>query len=215
MGVGNFFKKFGSTLLKAAPFVAAPFTGGASLALAPLTGAAGGALDALGAGAAGASQAAASNRGTKAELLLDQNRDLESQLIMREREKRDAQKQAYRAAMGGEYASSFKPSVRPAGIPGSYEGPTQASRDIGATLYKQAMSRLQSPDLNNMRGMQPYNDLSKNKEFTKTMSPGFWEKLGNITSVAAPALGRLGVGGRPPMTNGVLPDPIDPNTYNN
>lgn len=39
MGVGGFFKSLGKGLLKAAPFIAAPFTGGASLAAAPATGA--------------------------------------------------------------------------------------------------------------------------------------------------------------------------------
>lgn len=162
--------------------IAAPFTGGASLAAIP-------AIDALGQGAGAASQAAASNRGTKASLLMDQNEDLERQLLAREADKRAAQRQAYAAAMMGERGQSWTPLARPAGVPGSYNGLTDASKGVSSELFNQAMARMRAPDMKAQSGMPAYRNLVQDKEFKKTLKPGFWEKLGGITSAAAPFVG--------------------------
>jgi hypothetical protein len=199
MGFWSGLGKIVSPIAKIGGYVAAPFTGGASIGVGN---AIGGALDAVGSGAGNASQAAASNRGTKAQLMMDQNRDLESQLLARAQEQRAARSQAYKAAMMGEYANSFKPSARPPGISGSYEGLTDASRGVGSELYKQAMMRLQSPDLASSganQGLPAYNNLMQNKEFLKTMKPGFWEKFGGIVGAAAPVAGAV-LGSREPQS---------------
>jgi hypothetical protein len=148
-------------------------------------------MDRLGAGAGGASRAAASNRGTQAELMLGQNEDLERQLMAREIDKRQAQSQAYRAAMSGEYANSFKPSVRPAHISGSYEGPTDASRGIGSELYNQAMARLRLPDLASPTGMPTYRNLANDPDFKKTQKASKWEKVGGVASWLLPLAGKF------------------------
>lgn len=169
--------------------IAAPFTGGASLAAIP-------AIDAIGAGAGAASQASASNRGTKAELLLDQNRDLEQQLLAREADKRAAQRQAYAAAMMGERGQSWSPLSRPAGVPGSYNGLTDASRGVSSELFNQAMARMKAPDMQAQSGVPAYRNLAQDPEFLKTMKPGFWEKFGGILGAGASA---YGAASRPPI----------------
>jgi hypothetical protein len=176
---------FWSTLGKIGAGVAAPFTGGASLAAIP-------AIDAASKALGSGSQAAASNRGTKAELMMDQNRDLEAQLLAREREKRDAQQQAYRAAMTGAHATSWKPLARPAGIPGSYRPMDALGLDAGRMLNQQGRMRLGADDLNSrdsMSGMPAYRDLTKDKQFQKTLNPGFWEKLAGVGSAVLPLVG--------------------------
>jgi hypothetical protein len=175
---------------KIAAGVAAPFTGGASLSAIP-------AIDGISKGLASGSQAAASNRGTKAEIMMDQNAQLEQQLLAREQEKRQAQAQAYRAAMMGNYAQNYKPLSRPSGVPGTYEA-TAGTGELGKILQKQAMTRLGASDLNNMTGMQPYRNLANYEQFKKTLDPGFWEKLSGIGSVAAPILGGIFGGGSDP-----------------
>jgi len=195
MGWGNFF----GTIGKIGAGIAAPFTGGASLMAIP-------AIDALSKGAGSASQSMASNRGTKAEMMMDQNRDLESQLLAREAEKREAQANAYKNAMRSDMAVNWKPTVRPEGIPNiSYNaGPSAAGRDIASTMFNQSKSRLGAPDLQNQQGMQAYRNLANDKEFGKTQKSGFWEKLLGIASGVAPIAGAyLGGGGNglPGYTN--------------
>jgi hypothetical protein len=173
-----------------------------------------GGLDALGKGAGAASQAAASNRGTKAEIMMDTNALLEQQLLAREAEKRDAQKSAYRAAMMGDYTANWKPLGRPAGVPSmGYPEMTPRSIEAGNMLYNQGRMRLGADDLNSrdsMSGMPAYNDLTKNKEFMNTLSPGFWEKIGGIAGWAAPAVGAMRT---PPPPTGTLPGAIPNKGY--
>lgn len=102
---------FWSTLARIGGYAAAPFTGGASIGIGN---AAGSMIDSASAGLGGASQAAASNRGTKAEIMMDQNRDLERQLLEREQEKRNARSAAYRDMMVGQHVQNFAPAPRPA-----------------------------------------------------------------------------------------------------
>lgn len=188
MGWGSILKGLG----KVGAGIAAPFTGGASLMAIPM-------IDAIGAGAGAASQASASNRGTKADLMLQQQGQLEQQLLAREAEKRDAQRSAYRAAMAGDYAANWKPLTRPAGVPSAGTQPmSQNAIDTGNMLYNQGRMRLGADDLNtrdSMSGMPAYRNLTNDKEFKKTLSPGFWEKLGGIVGAAGPALSR-GFGGQ-------------------
>jgi hypothetical protein len=183
MGWGSFFKTVG----KIGAGVAAPFTGGASLAAIPM-------IDGVSKGLGAGSQAAASNRGTKAEMMMDQNSDLERQLLAREAEKRSAQQGAYRAAMTGAHGTSWKPLARPAGIPGSYREMDPTSLDAAKMLNQQGRMRLGADDLNSrdsMSGMPAYRDLSKDKQFQKTLDPGFWEKLAGVGSAVAPIVGGI------------------------
>lgn len=174
---------------KIAAIGAAPFTGGASLTALPMID---GISNALGSGA----QSAASNRGTKAELMLDQNSDLERQLIAREEEKRSAQGNAYRNAMLGSRAATWKPSARPSGVPGSYaQTNAQGANLAGNELFKQAMLRMQAKDMQDQSGMPAYRNLANDKDFKKTMNPGFLEKLAGFGSAVTPLVGAAFGGG--------------------
>lgn len=182
---------FWSTIGKGLGIAAAPFTGGASLAAIP-------AIDAISKGMGNASQAQASNRGTKAELMLDQNSALERELLAREAEKRQAQGTAYQNAVRADYANNFKPAARPEGIPNISFGPglSQAGKGASSELFNQAMTRLQAPDLSRgQTGMPAYKDLSTNKDFKKTLTPGIWERILGYGSALSPIVGGL-YGGR-------------------
>lgn len=186
MGFMDFFKP----IAKVAAGVAAPFTGGASLAAIP-------ALDALGKASGAAANSMASNRGTKAELMLDQNSSLEKELLAREQEKRDARKSSYRDMMVGNRTMNYQPLQRPEGIRGSYTSTstTDGARTAGGALYNQALARMGAPDLSTYAangGMPAYNNLANNPEFQGAQKSGFLEKLLGIGSVAAPIAGLFG-----------------------
>lgn len=167
-------------------------TGGSSLAL-PGVGASsmvGDALGGFGKAAGGAAQAQASNRGTKAELMMDQHSQMEQELLRREMEKRTARAAAYRDAMVGSHAMGFEAAPRPAAITTpSYVKPNPGGQLAAGELFRQGNRRLLQPDLVNPGGMSPYQSLMENPEFMKTMKPGLWEKILGIAGVAAPAAG--------------------------
>lgn len=188
-----------SKIAKIGSMVAAPFTGGASLTAMPM-------IDAASKGLGAAAQSSASNRGTKAEIMMDQNSALEQQLLAREREKREAQGDAYKNAVRADMAQTWKPAARPANIPTISYGGGLSPEGLHAArlLGNQARTRLEAPDLQQGQGGMPsYRDLTKDKDFQKTMNPSIWEKIGGIASAALPLLGgalSAKAGGPSPIT---------------
>lgn len=185
MGILDFLKGAG----KVGAVVAAPFTGGASLAAIPALNA----FDKVGAAAGGAANAMAHNRGTKAGLMLDQNDALEQQLLAREREKRDARSSSYRDMMVGANTMNWQPNARPAGMAPSRRPPMSEQGQVaGGALYNQALARMGAPDLSTHAGnsgMPAYRNLANDKDFKNTQKSGIMEKLLGIGSVAAPFVG--------------------------
>lgn len=183
---------FLGTLGKIGAGIAAPFTGGASLAAIP-------AIDALSRGTGAAAEGMAHNRGEKAGLMLDQNSALERELLAREQEKRTARNDAYQNAIRGSIAYNYDPSAAYANAPsrmphldvtGGTMGNAQA-KAAGDELLKQSMNRLTQPDLQTNGGaaMPAYRNLWNDPEFQKTLNPGFWEKFLGGVSAASPILG--------------------------
>jgi hypothetical protein len=180
------------TLGKVGAGIAAPLTGGASLAAIP-------AIDALSKSTGAASQAQASNRGTKAGLMMDQNSDLERELLARQQETRSARNDAYQNAIRGSIAYSYDPSKQFDGLPskvphldvtGGTMGNPQAHA-AGDELVKQSMNRLTQPDLQTAGGgsMPAYRNLWNDPEFQKTLNPSLMEKILGYTSAFSPILG--------------------------
>jgi hypothetical protein len=150
------------------------------------------AFDAIGGGLGKASQAQASNRGTKAELMLDQNSALERELIARQQEKRSARDNAYTNAIRGSMAYNWKPTEGPPGINvvrfgGGAIGNPQA-RAAGDELLKQSMNRLTQPDLTVDGGgsMPTYRNLAQDREFQQTLNPGIMERIFGVGSALLP-----------------------------
>lgn len=163
-----------SVLGKIGGVVAAPFTGGASLAALPM-------IDALGKGASSAAQSMASNRGSAAELTLDANDDFERQLLARELEKRNARNDALRQSVFASLLAGYRAPTRPEGMP------QPVFRDLGApgshalnVAARDAVARLHGGDT--LPALQRP-DLSK---FTKS---SIWEKLLGFGGAAASAYG--------------------------
>lgn len=156
-----------STLGKIGAIGAAPFTGGASLSALPL-------IDAVGAGINGATQASASNRGTRLQAQMDQdrlqmdanheNRTAESDIIKK-------LAQANYLSSGGAnfqgttpYSSSFAPRA-------ASPAQQQAARTMEAELLRRQANPMRLQD------------------YSKNMNPGLWERLGGILGPAASAFG--------------------------
>lgn len=183
-----------SKILKGVAIGAAPFTGGASLAAMPM-------IDAVSKGLGGASQAAASNRGTKAEMMMDQNSDLERELLAREMNSRQARNDAYQGAIRADMAQTWKPATRPGNIPTiSYGGGlSPEGLDAVRTAANQYRGRLGAADLQSPSGMPSYRNLAQDKDYQKTQKSGIWEKIAGIASAALPvagmAMGGMGGGG--------------------
>lgn len=180
---------FWSKLAKIGGWAAAPFTGGASV---PIGNAVGGALDAFGKGAGAASQAQAYNRGTKAEIMMDQNSALERELLNRQENQRRARDHAYQNAQRGAMAVNYTPAQGPPGtnvvrFGGGAIGSPQA-RAAGDELVKQSMNRMTQPDLtvDGGGGMPAYRNLATDKDFTKTLNPGIMERLLGYGSAFSP-----------------------------
>lgn len=148
--------------------VAAPFTGGASLAAIP-------AIDAIGAAAGAGSQASAQNRGTKLQALMDQDlmrlRVRDDQRTM----ERDALKKLAQTGYLKAGGSTFQPST-----PYSYSFAPRAASDA----QKQAASTLEEELMKRMAaGPMPLSD------YAQQMKPGFWEKFGGILGAGASVYG--------------------------
>jgi hypothetical protein len=165
---------FFSALGKIGSVVAAPFTGGASLAAIPM-------IDALGKGASSAAQSMANNRGSAAELELDANDQFERQLLARELEKRNSRNDALRQSIFGSLLAQYQAPIRPAGMPSSPFASLGAVGTDAANLAAQdALARLRAGDT--LPALQRP-DLSK---YTKS---SIWEKLLGIGGAAASAYG--------------------------
>lgn len=158
---------FWSGLLKVGAGVAAPFTGGASLAAVPM-------IDAIGAGVNGATQAAAANRGTKLQATMDAD-----MMRMRADEQNraamgDATKKLAQAAYIGRGGASFTPTT-----PYSYSfapsGASDAQKQGAALMEQEMLKRMKNPV-----GVSDYDKAGK---------MGFWEKLGNVVGPAASMFG--------------------------
>ena len=174
-------------------------TGGASLAAPGV-----GAMSMIGDVTGAMAKAQAANRGTSAELQLDEQKQFEEQLLARELEKRRAQSAAYRGAMVGSHAVNYQPGIRPAGVPGSYQSTatTPEKRMAGGELYGQTMRRLLQPDLVNPAAPPDFLRLLNNPEFRKTMKPSVWEKILQVASVGASAYGAMqGGNGEAPQSS--------------
>lgn len=164
---------FLSTLGKIGAGIAAPFTGGASLAAIP-------AIDAIGAGMSGAAGSMAHNRGTQAQLELDSQRQIEEQLLRREMEKRTARNDAMRQSVFGSMLANYQPQARPAGMP---QSPFNLG-DIGSRALQfgsqDALGRLQGGD--QMPALQ-------RPDVSKLAKPGFLERVLGIGGAVAGAYG--------------------------
>lgn len=182
-------------LLSIGSAVAAPFTGGASLAIPA-------ALEVGGAAAGAGSQAMASNRGAKIdaasqEEILNQNRQRNffDQVLAREADNRAATSDALRKVQQGDYlAGGGRPYAAP--VVGGQTLPTygfgpqnksEAVRASGASLGNEAQNRLQ-----NGNPVPPVPQLQQFRFDPKLLKSGFWEKLLGIAGPAASALGGLG-----------------------
>jgi hypothetical protein len=191
---------FWGTLAKIGGFAGAPFTGGASI---PIGMSAGSAIDSISKGTGNASQAMASNRGTEASMMMNQNSSMERELLARQQEKRDSRNDAYKNAIRGSIATNYDPnklfSGLPAGVPhiditGGTMGNEQA-KAAGRELSAQSMNRLTQPDLqvDGGGGMPTYRNLWTDPQFQKLLRPGKMEKFLGYTSAFAPIVG-LGIG---------------------
>lgn len=166
---------FWSSLAKVGAVVAAPFTGGASLAALPLISAAGSALG-------GMADASAQNRGEADRF--NQNQD--ALRLRMEQEKRESQNNAYRNALRGALAknmqdASFDRSQLSSSIPviklGGSARPSAIGgdgREAGNVMNRQAMLELMNPSTPK---------LSEQKQ------AGFWEKLAGPLSLGMTAYG--------------------------
>lgn len=154
--------------------VAAPFTGGASLAAIPM-------IDALGAGASGAAKSMASNRGTAAELTLDANKQFEDALLKRELEKRANRNDALKQSVFASLLSQYHPSARPMGMP---QSPFQGLGSIGT----QATDFAAQDALNRLRAGDTLPALQR-PDLSKYTNPSIWERLLGFGGAAASAYG--------------------------
>jgi hypothetical protein len=163
-----------SVLGKIGAGIAAPFTGGASLAAIPM-------IDAIGGGASSAAQSMANNRGSAAELTLDANDQFERQLLARELEKRNARNDALRQSIFSSLLAQYQAPQRPAGMPASpFANLGAVGLDATQFAAQDALNRLRAGDT--LPALQRP-DISK---FTKS---SIWEKLLGIGGAAASAYG--------------------------
>lgn len=160
---------FWSMLGKIGAGVAAPFTGGASLAAIP-------AIDGLGKALSSGSQAAAGNRGAMMEALLAQD---QMRLAGRQ-DDRSRESDAWKKMLHAGYVKNvqpqgpmFSPYAKPVAMP------SDEARSSAGLLEAEMMKRLQPGG-----GFQP-SDLSK------YMKPSGWEKWGGILGAGLTGLSTL------------------------
>lgn len=179
----SFFSNLLKGLAVGGGAIAAPFTGGASLATI---------LPAIGAGAGAAANAMAGNRGAKADAMLDQQRQMEALLLAREQEKRAARSSAYRDAMISNLGLNFRPATRPAGVtaPSYTTGSSPEQKMAAGEIFRQAQRRLLQPDLVQAEALPALQNLNL------PLNPSFWERLLGYGGIAANIAG-AGIGSRP------------------
>jgi hypothetical protein len=169
-----------SILGKVGAGVAAPFTGGASLAAIP-------AIDAIGAGLGAASQGMASNRGAQFQgqldlerLLMQRDQNAFQNQITREQEGRAGQSDAFRKMFAAQRVSSpaARPNVTPyAAAPRMATGAELSGADA---LTQQVLARLQGGNPISMPAQRPMN------VDPRLLKAG---KLESIFGLLSPALG--------------------------
>jgi hypothetical protein len=157
---------FWKALGKIGAIGAAPFTGGASLSVLPL-------IDAVGSAASAGSQAAASNRGTRLQALMD----ADQMRMAAAREQRASESDILRKLAQTAYlrqgGSQFKPSTQYSYSFAPRAASAEQMRSAG-DLERELLRRMVNP-------MQ----LS---DYGKDMKPGFWEKFGGIVGAGATGL---------------------------
>lgn len=154
--------------------IAAPFTGGISLAAIP-------AIDALGAGASKTASNLASDRGTSAQLTLDAQRQFENELMARQQNQRTAQANALKQSIFASMLQGYQPAQRPMGVPQSaFQGLGATGNQATSFIASDALNRLKAGD--QLPSLQPL-DVS---QYT---SPSIWEKILGIGGAAASAYG--------------------------
>lgn len=195
-----FLSGLGKVLGIAGAGVAAPFTGGGSLAaLGPILGAGGAALGAI-------SQSKAQNRGAEftgqmdlEKLLLDRERQAQAFAIAREQEGRAAQRDAYRNLRAAEHLGSpgALPAISPYAV--ARRAPTEAELTGAEALKREALARLAG---GNPIAAQTPRDLAVNPDLLKA---GGVEKFAGYLFPALSLLGRLPIQRSPqPVTNGIM-----------
>ena len=211
--------KLGKGLLYAGGAMAAPWTGGASLAAVLGTGASAGIgsmlsgmgsnAGAIGAGMGSAAAAAAENRGNKAATLYTVKDQLERQLLAREEdaragigEQRTAETHAIRQALGAAGLLEWRPATRPSNnrpginykIPNiSFtDGPGRRTLATANTSYGRATDRLgRLPNDIYRSNLPEYTPLDDDPRYQETLDPSGWERAGGIGSFIAPIAGSV------------------------
>jgi hypothetical protein len=139
-----------------------------------------------------AASTAAANRGAQAGQARDLQNDLESQLLARATESRTARNDAANNALRASLLQDWRPLDMPGHIPrfsfaNELSGNTRATAD---ELYRQAMLRLEQPDLAKAEGMPAHRPLMSGKKlqsrFQATQSPGWLERLAGLGAFAGP-----------------------------
>ena len=192
---------------------AAPFTGGASLALPAI-------LGGVGAGLSGASQASAANRGTQLEAALAQeqvnqqrNRDLFEELMARESSQREGMKSSMKDMQHADYIINTHPGdSKPATVTimgkqvalpsygSGYKAPGPGETEGAYALADQARQRL----LNGGTLTPAPKDRGEFAFDPKLLRGSTWERLsgllgGGLQAYGSLASGQGGGGGNRPM----------------
>lgn len=119
-----------------------------------------------------AGAASAANRGTE----IDARMAHDQLQLQADRERRDAESDAFRKSLYGQIASGYQPSTRPEGIPSRnpVEGfVTPQAREAGQLMSDIAMNRMKS---NDYPTITPFNQLP--------MKPGLMERIANYAGPA-------------------------------
>ena len=174
----GFWSTVGKIAKVAAPVVAAPFTGGASLAALP---------GVIGAGLGEISQSTAHNRGEK----FGGQLDLERALIEREFMNNQSRKSAWSGLKSAQH--TINPGARPQLSPYSVAPRQSTGAELqGAdALTQEVMARLQGgPGRTNVD--------------TSLLDPGIWERITGYGSAGLSGLNALRQSQQPPSVNSVV-----------
>jgi hypothetical protein len=194
-----------STILKIAPYAAAPFTGGASLAAVPFT-------SAIGSTASGAAKGMASNRGTQIDVGLaeqkvrqDQQDAYQRAQLAKSQEDRTSLTDAMKKLAVSEYRANAQPYTPPVfhsnvagvrdftpatpanlGIPGPM---SDFERAGPAGMQQEIMKRLAGQSTMPVMPPNPYEAGNQYTVDPKLRKGGIWEKIFNILGPAASIYG--------------------------
>jgi hypothetical protein len=193
-----------STILKIAPYAAAPFTGGASLLAAPLT-------SAIGSAASGAAQGMASNRGTQIGVSLaeqqarqDQQDAYQRAQLAKSQEDRASLTDAAKKLAVSEYRANAQPYTPPTfhsqvtgrdftpatpaniGTPGPMSDFERAGT---AGMQQEIMKRLAGQSTMPVMPPNPYEAGNRYTVDPRLLKGSLWEKILNIVGPAASIYG--------------------------